>query len=178
MRLDIEKMERKDYRIDIINLKNGTYEYDFNIKDEFFEFFDNSIVDKANLGAKIDLEKSERLIRVRFDIKGTINLICDRSLKPFDHPLVIKNIHLFKYSNHGEEDTEDISYISPDKESIDLGQLIYEYICIAVPMKKIHPDHRKDHEDDDFFYRTDVEDSKDSNEEIDPRWEALKKLNK
>ena len=171
-------MERKDYQIDILNLKNGTYNYNFNIKDEFFEFFDNSIVNKARLEIEAVLEKSERLIRVIFILNGTVKLVCDRSLKEFDHSMDGKFEHLFKYSEYGEDDTEDITHISPNTESVDLGQLIYEYIVVGIPMKKIHPDHRNEEDSNDFFYKTEVKEEKNSKEDIDPRWEALKNLNK
>lgn len=170
-------MNRKDYWVDIINLKIGTYEYDFNIQNEFFDFFDNSIVDKGNLSVDASLEKSERLIRAIFKINGTVELVCDRSLKKFDHPLVVRHEHLFKYSEYDENDTEDITHISAGTESLDLGQLIYEYITVNIPMKKIHPDHINDKEEG-FFYKTEIKKKKNSDEDIDPRWEALKKLNK
>ncbi len=170
-------MKRQDYWIDIINLKNGTYEYDFNIKNEFFDFFDNSIVDKGNLSVSATLEKSERLIRAIFNIKGTVELVCDRSVKKFDHPIEVRHEHLYKFSEYNEDDTEDISHISANTESIDLGQLIYEYISINIPMKKIHPDHKNENQEG-FFYKTEVKEKKNSDEDIDPRWEALKKLNK
>ncbi|QNL22712.1 DUF177 domain-containing protein [Hyphobacterium sp. CCMP332] len=176
MRLDIEKvMKRKDYWVDIINLKNGTYEYDFNIQDKFFDFFDNSIVERGKLEVKLSLEKSERLIRVIFRIDGTVELICDRSLKKFNHPLKVQHEHLYKYSEYEENDTEDITHISANTESIDMGQLVYEYIVLNIPMKKIHPDHKNDKEEG-FFYKTEIKEDKNKKGDIDPRWEALKKL--
>jgi uncharacterized metal-binding protein YceD (DUF177 family) len=170
-------MRREDYRIDIINLKNGVHEYDFIIDESFFSFFDNSIVDEGNLKTSITLEKNDRLIRCLFNIKGHVRLVCDRSLKEYDEKIDRTFEHVFKFSESGMDDTEDITHIGLNTESIDLGQLIYEFISISIPMKKIHPDHRNDESENGFFYKTEGEEKEKKEEEsVDPRWEALKKL--
>ncbi len=181
MRLDIDgDMKREEYWIDIINLKNGTYTYEFNINNEFFDFFENSLVDRGSLKAVINLEKNERLIRAIFELSGTVELICDRSLKTFNYSLKSKNEHVYKFSGNADDDTEDITHLKSTTEQIDLGHLIYEYISINIPMRKIHPDHIGENENEnDFYFKTETKTNQDSKEEsIDPRWEALKKLNK
>lgn len=172
-------MRREDYQIDIINLRNDVHKYDFIIDENFFSFFDNSVVEKGKLKAAVTVEKNDRLIRCIFSIDGNVGLICDRSLKEFDEKIEKSFEHVFKYSESPMEDTEDITHIHLNTASIDLGQLIYEYIAVSIPMKKIHPDHRDENEEEGFFYNTETENTERNEEDaIDPRWEALKKLNK
>ncbi|PTB92421.1 DUF177 domain-containing protein, partial [Marivirga lumbricoides] len=55
---------------------------------------------------------------------------------------------------------------------------IYETIALEVPLKKIHPDEElEDEESNEYIYIDDSLDSEEEeNEEVDPRWEALKNL--
>lgn len=169
-------MRRKDFLIDILSLKNGEHEYRFDVDDTFFGFFENSPVEKGSLSADVRVEKNERLLRAIFEITGNVDLICDRSLKEFKEDIQFKEEHLFKYSEGDGQDTEEITHIAWNTEQIDLGHLIYEFVNIHIPMKKIHPDHRDDNEED-IVYQTDPKPEKTKEKEgIDPRWEALKKL--
>ena len=125
--------------------------------------------------------KNERLIEAKLKITGSVVLECDRSLRLFDHEIAIDQRHLFKYSENEMDDSEDITYIEPNTESIDVGQLIYEYLSISIPMKKIHPDLQNEEEDEEegFFFQTEEKKNKEQKEDkTDPRWDALKKLNK
>jgi uncharacterized metal-binding protein YceD (DUF177 family) len=70
-----------------------------------------------------------------------------------------------------------------------VAQLIYEFILLALPLKKIHPDYRNELDEEDneleggFVYidEASTEDSTEETEEestrpVDPRWEKLGKL--
>ena len=46
-----------------------------------------------------------------------------------------------------EELTEEISIINRNKTQINVAGYIYEFIALALPMKKIHPDLRKPEEE-------------------------------
>jgi uncharacterized metal-binding protein YceD (DUF177 family) len=73
--------------------------------------------------------------------------------------------------------------IPQDKATLNVGQFLYEYIALALPMKRIHPKFQEQEEDDDdetegkIIYTSQTEED-DSEVKIDPRWEALKKLKK
>lgn len=60
-------------------------------------------------------------------------------------------------------------------ETLELGQYIYEFIALAIPMKKLHPRFQDEPDDEGSIIYTSDTDKKEE-EEIDPRWEKLKKL--
>jgi uncharacterized metal-binding protein YceD (DUF177 family) len=74
--------------------------------------------------------------------------------------------------------------IHRDTDSLELGQYIYEFIALEIPMKRLHPRYAGEPEDDDAEGRiiyssgdpSTENDSDTNNEDIDPRWEQLKKL--
>ena len=85
-----------------------------------------------------------------FDITGTIRLTCDRSLEEFDQPMGVTEKVIYKYGPVEQEMSEDVFMITKDTPSINVAQLIYEFILLAIPAKKIHPDYLDEMDDDEF----------------------------
>ena len=165
----------ESFSVNIIGLSNNVHQFGFELGDEFFKQFGQDLLDKGIFKAKITLDKRETLIQADFRIEGTARLICDRSLEPFDYPMTLENQIMFKYGQEKKEISEDMVMITHETEKLDMGQYMYEFISLGIPMKKLHPKFQGEESDQDsMIYRSDQEEKPD----IDPRWEALKKLNK
>lgn len=169
------------YDIHIQGLENKRYTYEFEGGNEFFEFFEQDIITSGLFKAEVILDKNSALLQLFFDIEGTIGLVCDRSLEPFDEPIHVKERYIYKFGDRHEEITDEIEMIPQNTATINLAQHIYDFIAVSLPMKKLHPRFRNEEEqeeDDKFIYSTDedtVEEEKE-NEVIDPRWAALLSL--
>lgn len=183
----------KTFDIEVIKFKEGQHEIDFEIDDKFFQNFeDNEILNKGKLTVRVIMEKGANVIELTFLIKGEVELTCDRSLEVFDHPLDITEKMIYKYGSEEREIDENVCMITRDTPSINVAQLIYEFILLALPAKKIHPDYRNDLDDDEdfeteggFIYFDQEEDENEEKENqedeniskpVDPRWEKLLKL--
>lgn len=164
----------KEFLINIAGLGNKIHEFRYTVGDAFFEHFGKEMVQKGNLEAIVTLDKQETFLDAGIHIRGTVELVCDRSLEPFDFPVDFEGRILFKYADQAEEISEEIIHITRDTESIDLGQLIYEFICTAIPMRKLHPKFKDESEDENIgiIYKTEEQ----APEVNDPRWEKLKNL--
>lgn len=179
-------MNLTDYDIDIYKLANKVYQYQYHIGHDFFKNFENSLVEQGNLQAEVVLDKQETLITLGFHITGTIELECDRSLEKFDYPLEINEKLLFQYGSEEQELTEEILIITRNTQSINVAQYIYEFIGLAIPMKKLHPKYRGDDNpflEGEIVYTSDSEKidkdhSPENDDNIDPRWNILKNLKK
>jgi len=183
--------ELRNFNIDIYRLSNSTHEYLFDIDNSFFEFFESGLIQKGKGIAKVILRKTEILIEAKFEIEGTVELECDRSLELFDHPFSVSERVLYKYGEEEMELNDEIIIITKLTQKINLAQHIYDFINIAIPMKKISPKYLdEDDEDDDsqikLVYTSadeqnlsdeDIDEEEDADEgEPDPRWEVLKNL--
>ena len=176
---------RKHFDIHIYKLSNGVHEHLFEIEDEFFEMFEGDLLDRGSLQVKVTLDKSDSMIQTEFDIEGTIELECDRSLKKFDHPLSIQKQLMFKYGDEEKELSEDVFVIEKNTQTLNFAEIIFEFIGLEIPMKKLHPKFQEEEDEDEesegsMVYSSEVEDDDQEQEEeiSDPRWEALKKLKK
>jgi uncharacterized protein len=170
----------KAFNINIIGLSNKQHQFEYQIGDEFFRHYGNGIVSEGELEAVVTLDKRETMIEARFEIKGKVKLICDRSLDPFQRPLKLDKRVIFKFGDANEELSDEIIMIHRDSDHLELGQYIYEFIALAIPMKKLHPRYEGeldlDDESEGKIIYTSGDSGDEGDEDIDPRWEQLKKL--
>ena len=178
--------EVKKLYIDIFNLQNKSYDYDFAIDDRFFQSFEDSFINKGRATIKVSLSKSETFIEVSIHIDGIVELTCDRSLEKFDYPVALDPKLIFKFGHEEKELDDFMIQITRQTERIDLGQYIYEFISLALPMKKLHPRFMDAEEDgDSLVYSSEASESAGegivdpeqmNEDDIDPRWKKLIEL--
>jgi uncharacterized metal-binding protein YceD (DUF177 family) len=90
---------------------------------------------------------------------------------------------------YGEEidsrEEDEIIFMPWNTHSINIAQFVYEFISVAIPLKKLHP--RYNNEDlsieDHLIYSSGKQSDSNKNpgikeDEIDPRWQRLKELKK
>lgn len=173
----------ENFRVNIVGLSNKVHHFEYTFGDEFFKRFGENLISKGSFRADLAINKHETFLEVDFDIKGTARLICDRSLEEFDYPISIHRMVVFKYGDEDREITEEIMLIHRDTVSLELGQFIYEFLALAVPMKKLHPrfeeeneeSEQSDEENGKIIYSS-AADEEEKDETTDPRWDKLKKL--
>ncbi len=170
----VSKMKNsRRYKIEIFGLSNDTHNFEFEYDSEFFSEFENSLISEGKGACKVDLVKSDSMLDLNLKIEGTVELICDRSLERFDHSITVNQEVIYKYGDKEKELSENVFVITKDTQEINISDFLYESISLEIPMKKLHPKFEDDSENDELIYSSDVEEE---NNEVDPRWEALKKL--
>jgi len=173
---------RREFDVHIFNLSHGEHSYRFEMSDSFFELFENEMFSKGKLIADVSLQKSDSMIHMDFHIEGTVELTCDRSLDLFDHPVSFDSKMIFKYGEEEKELSEDVMVITKDCQTINLADLLFEFIGLEIPMKKLHPRFQDEDDSDDEYvivYSSqddDEADEQEKDEDVDPRWAALKGL--
>lgn len=178
----------KTFAIEVIKFKEGLHEVDFAIGDDFFQQVEgNELLEKGNLTAWVKVDKGANLIELTFHIVGKVTLICDRSLETFDQPLDFTEKMIYKYGSEVKEIDESVMMITRDTPTINVAQLIYEFILLALPLKKIHPDYKNELDEEgneleggfvylDEAFTEGLAEEKESTIPVDPRWEKLGKL--
>lgn len=168
----------KKYIVDIFGLKNKKHFFEFEVDKTLFEHFGNENLQDANLKVLLALDKSETMITATVEVDGMVDLVCDRSLRVFKHPLNLNDTIYYKFGEKFEELSDEVIIIPTNYADLDFSQLIYDTVVLAIPPKIIHPD-LLDEEDDEFTFSTSTDNEKkevEQKEEMDPRWEKLKNL--
>lgn len=166
----------KQFNIPIADLEIGTHQYDFKIDGKFFESFEGSEIKKCHVILHLELLRQIEIIVLQFHLKGTVELICDRCLDPFDLPINHTEIVELKFLSRGskaKKDEED--YILPEQQEIDIRQYIYDFICLQIPFRRVHPEDKngKSMCDEEVLRRIEELSIK---KDTDPRWDQLKDL--
>ena len=169
------------YNIDIFKLRNTTHVYDFEVKSSFFKVFEDREITEGKATVIAQIKKSELMLEMNMRIKSKIKLTCDRSLDTYDYQLETNNNIIFKYGDNWEELSDEIVIIPRDEQRINVAQYIYEFIRLAVPMKKLHPRFVRNEQGDgslhELVYCSSEKEKKNRvNEGTDPRWEKLKAI--
>jgi uncharacterized protein len=163
--------------IPIGGLKEGGHSYNFEIGDEFFELFEGSEITRGELDAHVELDKRSSHLDLRFIINGSVMISCDRCLELFSQPLQCENRLLVKLGKIWDENDPDMLTIPVDEYELDVKQYIYEFIHLALPIKRIHPlDKEGKSTCNPEMLRKISEHSANTDNDSDPRWDELRKL--
>lgn len=137
----MKKSISNTFRINIFHLQNKQYLHEFEGNNDFFMDLEQELklIEKGNFKATVTLDKSETMIQMLYKIKGSVELTCDRSLDLFDFPFDITQKMILKFSDHTEEITEELMFIDRNVQFINVAQDIFDFICLQIPIKKLHP---------------------------------------
>lgn len=134
----------REFQIAWQGLKPGPHTIIYDIDDRFMQEH-GQLSDERNWAAKVTLlfDKHEGFFMLKFDIDGKITVPCDRCGDDFDLKLWDEFNLLIKLlgddtQNIDEED--DVVFIPRSETVIDIGNWIYEFLMLSVPLQHIHPD--------------------------------------
>ena len=129
--------------IPLNGLAAGMTEFSWQAGKEFFDSFENSEILDAHLDADVRVEKSGRYIGVDCDVRGEVTVECDRCLDELDMPVDVEIRLSVKYGS--EESSEDpqqgereVIFIPETDAEMDMSQIIYDYVCLSLPMQRMH----------------------------------------
>lgn len=169
----------RHYDVEFSGLKNGKHEFRFEADKTFFQLFETEQeFTNPYIIADVKLDKHTTFLEFIIDIHGTIELVCDISNENFDYPVENSIKVLVKFGEEYDDSNEEVITIPHGDHAFNVAQLIYEDVMLSVPMKKVSPNvSDEDLEKLEQFMPAEKEEDEESSEEtIDPRWEALKKL--
>ncbi|MBO7265850.1 MAG: DUF177 domain-containing protein [Alistipes sp.] len=126
------------YTIAYKGLKNGSYDFDFQIDDALFEAYDRIEIKSGSCQAHVDLKRSETMLELSVDITGEVICECDRCLE--DCPIAVdySGELVVKFSDEINDYDGEVLWMSPSEDMLDLTQYIYESIVLSLPYRRVH----------------------------------------
>ena len=169
------------YTIKFSGLSEGMHLFDFSADKRFFAEFEGSDIDEGNVIIQVELEKRSTYLRLNFHISGDVELVCDRCLEKYMQPVQSHYPMLVKFSDNEMDDTDEVLYLHHSDHLVSVEKLIYEFIVLSIPIRRVHPDDEEGNSlcDPDMLKKIDefkvtgVENGKDI---VDPRWNDLKQI--
>ncbi|WP_405574451.1 YceD family protein [Winogradskyella sp. Asnod2-B02-A] len=171
----------KSYTIPFVGLKVGEHHFDYQIDNTFFQHFEYDEFNAVDVKIDLKLDKKSTFLELLFYAEGVVNVNCDITNEPYDQAINDEFKLVVKFGNEYNDENEDILIIPHGEYEINIAQYIYELIILAVPIKRVHPGIEDGSLQSDILSKLEElspsEDTKTkSSEDIDPRWNNLKKL--
>lgn len=158
-------------------LKEGLHQFDFDVDSTFFEQFENSIIENAEVHIDIDFLKKSNLLQLNFTLSGVIHTNCDRCTDPLDHKVSGEEELIVKFGEEDFEQTDEIKIIPPASYEVDVSKEVYDYIHLLLPNKIVHKKESDcNQEVVAKLKELSTPNKKEAKEDTDPRWAALLNL--
>ncbi|MBQ9411375.1 MAG: hypothetical protein IJU21_07190 [Bacteroidales bacterium] len=105
----------------------GGREFRFTAGSEFFQMFGNQEILDANVVVLVSVNKEgSHKVEAGIRLNGSVTVQCDRCLEPLVIPIDEAPEEAFKPG------TVEVDW--------DLSQEVYDYICLAMPLQRVHPE--------------------------------------
>lgn len=180
------------YNVSFAGLSLGVHDFEFQITQSFFDLFefDQDFRD-PDLKLHLVFDKKNNFLELAFHLSGTIEVLCDLTNQPYRDSIEGNSALIVKFGDDYDYLDDEVWVIPQGEHMINIAQMIYEMTLLALPVKRIHPDVKsgKSHsemldlldqyglnEEEETISSTTEEDENLNEDEIDPRWEALKNL--
>lgn len=160
--------------IDITSFQSGVHHVELTPDPDEVDLDPNTFSD-VHVLARLDCHRDR--ILVSLDAHATAELTCDRTQRLYDQPLEGAYQVLFgpEHMVGAESDSfDEVRVLDPTDRTIDVTDLVRDTLLLSVPQRKVAPG--AEDEDIQLQFGTPADDDEDAQDDIDPRWEALREL--
>ena len=127
------------FRIPIASLKADEAQYEWEVDSDFLRLFDDEHeAEKGRFTVNLDIKQLGGISTFTFLISGVIQAICDRCLAPIDMPVEGQYEIIVKFGDPNES-TDEILFLDPDTNGINVGKHMYDFILLSVPITRRIP---------------------------------------
>ncbi len=127
------------FSVPYMGLTPGPHEFFFEADDLFFEQFEKTLITSGIFEVRLELDKRPDMGEALFFIDGSVTVDCDRCLQPVTINIESDVKLLIKYGEDSFDDDE-VMFIKEDTSIINFAHIIYEFICLALPLTNMHDD--------------------------------------
>ena len=168
----------KEFIIPFVGLKIGKHHFEYKVEQTFFEYFEYEDFNDVKINVSLELEKKTTLLELHFKFSGWVNINCDLTNEPYNQTIENEFDLVVNFGDEFNDENIDILIIPHGTYEISIQQYIYELIILAVPIKRLHPGVEDGTLDSEILKKLEELSPKvkENKEDIDPRWNTLKKL--
>ena len=110
--------------VSLPDLGGGPKLFEWRAGHEFFESFGNTEILDADIVVTARVSDRGLTVKADCEIHGGVTVACDRCLEDLVIPV-----------DASFEET-----YTPESGELDLGQDVYDYVCISIPLQRTHPE--------------------------------------
>lgn len=128
------------YKILLSRLPPGETCWHWEISPELFKLIGSDYgINDLRAQAHVVARKEARYLRLTIVIEGEVEVVCDRGLELIRLPIQASHqqVHSWDELYPPPADEEEFFVVGPKQDEIDLTQALYDYICLAIPMRRV-----------------------------------------
>lgn len=165
------------YNVDLKGMKASSLDLEFDLDNAFFADIDGEEFQKGTVKAKVVVKKGRDIFDFSFALTGTVVVPCDRCLDDLEIEVDTENTLRVKLGD-SYADEGDIVIIPEQEGDLNIAWYLYEFIVLALPMKRVHAPGKCNHEMTGRLKKHSAAAADDEGEEmqVDPRWAGLKDI--
>lgn len=170
------------YDIPFVGLKLGKHVFSYEVGSTFFNQFENSLIKEGDIFIHLTFDKEkDNFFVLEFYVDGVVETECDRCMDPLTVQINTQNRLIVKFAgDETDADVEDpdVLILDSNEVKVNIAKSIFDFIHLAMPLKKTCTMNALGSKEcnPDVLQQLNEHKNSRSHEEIDPRWEALKKL--
>lgn len=133
-------MEKLDgYIVDLKGMTADTVSYCWQADKDFFSAVQGPEIRQGLLDVALRVKRTSGAYELDFQLKGTVEVMCDRCLEPMDQPIdaqcALRVVLGDEYADDGDLVTV------PEREgTINVAWNIYEFAALQIPLRHVHAD--------------------------------------
>lgn len=171
----------KEFLIPFLGLKLGKHQFEYQIDESFFEYFEYDDFDSVNIKVYVVLEKKSTMLEFILKHEGTVNIPCDLTGELFNLPIQGSIKFIVQFGEAYNDDHEELLILPYKEHQVNISQYIYEMIVLSVPAKRICSEVQQYDRNTEILKKTEKISFKEQNidnkdNKTDPRWDVLKRL--
>jgi len=183
------------YKIDLKGMQADTVKYEFVLDNLYFSHIDGPEVQKGKVTVILTVKKTSHAFELNFQTDGIVWVPCDRCLDDMEQTVSSTDKLMVKFGHEYAEEGDNLIVIPEEEGEINVAWFMYEFIALSVPMKHVHAPgkcnkamtsklskHLRTNGNDDseepdtFVGDDDIIVEEEVEEQVDPRWNELKKI--
>ena len=178
--LQPEMCTRDDLKVDLKGLQEAVTVFRYHLTDDYFEAIDAPDVREGELDVTLIVRKASQFFELDFHTEGIVHVMCDLCLEDMEQPIVSDDHLLARFGDTSLDEGDDVVTVDENEGMLDTSWLIYEFICLAIPIKHVHAPGKCNAVMSKLLSEHSAARSseEEGEQQIDPRWEALLKLKK
>lgn len=171
-----------EFEIPYTGLGIGQHPFSFQLDEAFFQTFEPEGFVSADIQAKTVLDRFDEMMHFDVRISGTVQAPCDRCNAPMVVPVEHQSRYVIQFGAVTHKTDDDIVVLGTQEHLLDVREFLFETTRLGIPLRKAH----EEVSDCDpavvewltgsVDHAPDKEQEAASEEDIDPRWAALKGL--
>ena len=118
-------------------------EFDYELSDAFLSDFGRDVLEGLDCKVHLFVVQKGDWLEVQCAIKGNAKVQCDRCLEDLLLPVDVEETLTVRFDAAPEDvvnDDDNVIILREGTSEMDLGQTLYDLVCVSLPMCKVHPE--------------------------------------